>query len=950
MRIAELSTPELRQGHAHSQSHSHSQSHQHLLSQIESSIKQTENLSPDQFPPDTISADLSRFSTQLSQLAPFPNSLKLLIWKLSYRLWNACVDLSNASSLRSLPPSKAEDHAKLRHVASDLLFIASDVSGVPSPAIKSASFYLKTGLIWHDLRSFDLASLCFERATDIVSKIDIDKLSDAGERKLLLDLNIARSKTAWEIRDRNLAIALLNRAKGLLFGTPDHHKALANQYLAFGKTALAKSEESQDLNDALKLMNEALDLYEKGLREARTRQETVDLKDLRSKTLRFISALHLQKNEFESVIKCVRVLREECESGDHHPSLSVLAMKAWLGLGKYGEAEKELRGMVVNKGIPEGVWVSAVEAYFQAAGTAGAETAKGVFLGLLGRCHVSAGSAVRVAHRVIGDVSEGSRVRAKVVAELVSDNRVVALFNGEGAAKQRTAMHAVLWNCGAEHFRSKDYETSAEMFEKAMLYIPFDIESRILRAKGFRVLCLCHLGLSKLDQAHEYINEAEKLDPNIVSAFLKFKIYLQKKDQNGAIDQIQAMATCLDFTPDFLSLAAHEAVACRALAVAVASLSNLLNFYAPGKSMPATEVVVLRTLVTILTQEPGNELEALKFVKRVHDRASELGSDCFFGTGEVGRRERNWFAVTSWNLGTKTGKEKNYELCGEFLRLASEFYGLLADGQAEENMVCKSLILSVSAIIASENQRKTTLSESEVKQALELLDRAGKILKSILPGTQLNGDQLTTTEPDLYFIYTICAYDIHGRLNDSGSQLKLVQKFTSSKAHNPKHLLQIGISASQGPRTNHEVATFALNECLSAFLSSSSPDYQNVALIVRRLIGVTSIHKGDTDDEAVYGMYKQAYRVMVGLKDSEYPTEEGKWLAMTAWNRASLAVRLGQTDVARKWMDVGLQLAKHVPGMETYRACMEDFINDFEKRFCAPNDGERKIDSARSII
>lgn len=49
------------------------------------------------------------------------------------------------------------------------------------------------------------------------------------------------------------------------------------------------------------------------------------------------------------------------------------------------------------------------------------------------------------------------------------------------------------------------------MFEKAMLYIPFDIESRILRAKGFRVLCLCHLGLSKLDQAHEYINEAEKV-------------------------------------------------------------------------------------------------------------------------------------------------------------------------------------------------------------------------------------------------------------------------------------------------------------------------------------------------------------------------------------------------------------------------------------------------------
>ncbi|KAL6209063.1 hypothetical protein ACLB2K_020006 [Fragaria x ananassa] len=939
MRIAEISTPELRQ--SHNDSPSQPQPHQHLISQIESSVNQTESLSPENLIPDTISADLRRALTQLSHHAPFPNSLKLVIWKLSYRLWNACVDLSNTTSLRSLPSSKAEEQAKLRHIAADLLFVAGDVSGVPSPAIKSASFYHKTGVKWHELRKFDLASSCFEKATDLLSKIGIDTVSDAGEKKLFLDLSIARSKTAWEVSDRNLAVALLNRAKSLLFGSPEHYKTLASQYSLFGKSALSSSQ-SSSLNEALKLMNEALELYEKGLRVARTREETADLKALRSKTLRFISAVHLQMNEFESVIKCVRVLRDG-DAGDQHPSLPVMAMKAWLGLGKYDEAEKELRGMVVNNGIPEGAWVSAVEAYFESAGTAGAETAKGVFLGLLGRCHVSASAAVRVSHRVLGEsCSEGSKVRAKVVSELVSDDRVVALFSGEAAAKQRTAMHAVLWNCAADHFRLKDYVTSADLFEKAMLYIPFDVENRILRAKGFRVLCLCHLGLSHLDQAQEYINEAEKLEPNIASAFLKYKIYLQKKDQDGAINQIQAMTTCLDFTPDFLSLAAHEAVACRALAIAVAALSNLLNFYAPGKSMPTSEVVVLRTLVTILTQEHGNELEALKFVKRVHNRASELGPNCFFGTGEVGRRERNWFAVTSWNLGTKTGTEKNYELCAEFYRLASEFYCLLVDGQVGENMVCKALILTVSAIIASENQKKITLPESEVKQAVQLLDRAGKILKSTLPGNRLCGDPVATMEPDLYFIYTFCAYDIHGRLNDSGLQLQLVKAFASSKACNPKFLLQIGLTASQGTQCNHEVATFALNECLSAFLSSSSPDYQNVALIVRKLIAVSSIHKGDTDDDAVYNMYKQAYRIMVGLKDSVYPTEEGKWLAMTAWNRASVPVRLGQIDAARKWMDVGMQLAKQVSGMETYRACMEDFINCFEKKFGAPNDGENR--------
>lgn len=766
---------------------------------------------------------------------------------------------------------------------------------------------------------------------------------------MLLDLNLARSRTAWEISDRNLAIILLTRAKTLLFGSSDHYKQLANQYLIFGKSVLSKNNDTDNsLKEALKLMSEALDLSEKGSGAARTREQIMELKELRSKSLRFISAVHLQKGEYESVIKCVKVLREGNgggDGGDQHASLPVLAMKAWLGLGRYGEAEKELRDMVVNKGIPESVWVSAVEAYFDAAGTAGAETVKEVFLGLLGRCQVSARAAFRVANRVLGRVGsggEGSSLRTKVVADLVSDERVVALFASEATAKERAAMHAVLWNCASEHFRSKDYETSAVMFEKSLLYISHDIENRILRAKGFRVLCLCYLGLSQLDRAQEYINEAEKLEPNIACAFLKFKIYLQNNDHSGAINQVQAMKTCFDFTPDFLSLSAHEAVACHALPVAISSLSNLLSFYTLGRSMPTTEVVVLRTLITILIQDPGNEVEVLKFMKRVHDRASELGTECFFGKEETGRREKNWFAVTSWNIGTTCGKEKKYELCAEFLRLVSGFYGLV-DCQEEENsiMVCKSLILSVTAMVASENQKKTALTDSEVKQAVELLDRAGKILTSISAGTQLGGDKITTVEPDLFFVHTFNAYDIYGRLDNCGpqQQLHFVKSFAGSKACDPKHLLQIGLSASRGPRSNPEVASFALNECLSGLLSSPSPGYPDVALIVRRLIALASIHKGDSDDNAVHNLYKQAYRIMVGLKEGEYPTEEGKWLAMTAWNRVAVPVRLGQVDAAQRWMDAGLELAREVSGMETYRACMEDFATAFNKKSQSHSNG-----------
>lgn len=217
-----------------------------------------------------------------------------------------------------------------------------------------------------------------------------------------------------------------------------------------------------------------------------------------------------------------------------------------------------------------------------------------------------------------------------------------------------------------------------------------------------------------------------------------------------------------------------------------------------------------------------------------------------------------------------------------------------------------------------------------------------QLLKSISTGTPLNNDQVDSFETDLFFMYTLCAYDIQGRLNDLGSQLLVVKNFASSKACNPKYLLQIGLNASQGPRHNHEVAYFVLNECLSALLSSPLPEYQSVALIVRKLIAIANIRRGKADDDAVYGIYKQAYRIMVGLKDGEYPVEEGKWLAMTAWNRAALPVRLGQIDVAKKWMSVGLGLATHVPGMESYKASMEDFVNGCEKELCVQNTGREK--------
>ncbi|XP_021763776.1 TPR repeat-containing protein ZIP4-like [Chenopodium quinoa] len=145
------------------------------------------------------------------------------------------------------------------------------------------------------------------------------------------------------------------------------------------------------------------------------------------------------------------------------------------------------------------------------------------------------------------------------------------------------------------------------------------------------------------------------------------------------------MMGCSDFTTEFLSLLAHEAVACRALEVVVSSLHDLLNFYTSGKPMPIAEIVVIRTTLEILVQESGHELDVLKYMKRAQTRMTELGPDNFFGKGEVGRRERNWIAAKAWNAGTRAGVEESYELCEEFFILAAEFYDVKIDRETEGN-------------------------------------------------------------------------------------------------------------------------------------------------------------------------------------------------------------------------------------------------------------------------
>jgi hypothetical protein len=198
--------------------------------------------------------------------------------------------------------------------------------------------------------------------------------------------------------------------------------------------------------------------------------------------------------------------------------------------------------------------------------------------------------------------------------------------------------------------------------------------------------------------------------------------------EDEAIKVLKTMVGYVDFNPEFLTLSIHEAIACKSVCVAIAASTFLLGLYSAGKPMPMTEAAVVRSLIALFLREPGSEAEILKYSRRAKLRMAELGVEAIFGKGAVGLRERNWFAVSTWNMAVKMAKEKKHDYCAEFFELAAEFFSS-GNGEDDSNrlLACKSLIMSVSAMLLAEEQNKSPLSDSDLKKGVEMLTRAGKV-------------------------------------------------------------------------------------------------------------------------------------------------------------------------------------------------------------------------------
>ncbi|XP_047058871.1 TPR repeat-containing protein ZIP4 [Lolium rigidum] len=911
MKISELS-PEYRQPPPHTG----------FLTDLTTVVADVESFDTSPSSPDKLATDFRRVLTNLGSVSSsLTHACRIQIWKLATRLWNACVDRANSTALARSPSARAAE-AEIRQAAPELLLLAGVPDEIPLAAAKAANFFSRAGKEWLHLGRLDLATACFEKGTPLVSATGPEE-----ERRVLLDLNLARARAASGAGDQSLAVALLSRSKPLASASPEGIKSLAEAYLSVGEAALA-TKPSDPAVQASSIITEALDLCDKLASHSGT---TPNLNDLKGRCFRFLAVERLQAKDHEGTIRCIRASRSSVGPAEEHPSVAILAIRAWLGSGNLLEAERELERLMVNPEAPEHMCVMAAEEYLASAGP---EPARKVLVALAARCRSGgAAAAVRVVTKVVQG-GTGSTGRARAISDLVSDERVVALFAGPANSIQRGAMHSLLWSCGAEHFHAKNYDTSADFYERSMLYLSREEESRPGRAQCLRVLTLCHLALKQLDRALEFVNEADKVEHSVHCAFLKIKIHLQKNDTDEAIKQMKTMVGCVDFNPEFLVLITHEAIACKSARVAVASLTFLLGLCSAGKPMSMPEVVVLRNLIELLRREQGTEDEILKYSRRAKLRMSDLGMEGFFGNGAVGGRELNWFAVNSWSMALRLTEEQKYDLSAEFFELAAEFFGGTSNTEGDENRptVCKALILSVTSMLDAEEQNNSPLSDSDIKKGVEMLSRAGKLLPLVWPSVPVGSDQ---AEANKYlFLHTFSSYYLLDRMDTSTrpQQLQLVKNFATSKACTPDHLLTLGVTASKGTPPNLLVAEFSLKASINAALASQSPNYRVISIALRNLACLAALQDlSGSESDAVYDVYRQAYKIVVGLRDGEYPSEEGQWLATTAWNKSYLSRRLNQASVARKWMKMGLDLSRHLENMKQYIASMEQCFESFRK-------------------
>eukprot|EP00850_Spirogloea_muscicola_P014959 SM000111S18782 [mRNA] locus=s111:143568:147638:- [translate_table: standard] len=849
---------------------------------------------------------------------------KLQLWKLAYRIWNACVEVANTCMAEQ---AAKESHARLRHIASDMLLLAGEVPGVTSGLLKVAFFFCRTGKLWHALQKYEVAEACFEKATALrgqhTSKSPgaARSAENKGEEdSLSFDIYVARARTAWELSQSALACSLLGRARSLVasLSLPEKYAELADAYFQLGRklvvkeTATTMAESVHYLDNAYDICSDGLAILQRANSQDLTTASKAAVIELQQKILRFLAAAHVHNKNYDAALKCTAGLKDPSVHVDH-PSIPYLEAKALLGLQRYDEAETELQYLLAHELASPELCLAAFED-FLCCNEIG--RIKRAFHLVQAKAPTCGSLPVKFLEKLLTSRDlhgEDEEEALRLTLEIATDEQTLSAVCQHDTASCRSEMSCVftlLWNRASAYFQAKTFEKSKQLMELAMLYLPPSDEEK--RAKALRGLCLCHMGLQQYDRASELVNSAEQL-----------KLCLQKRVEDEAIEQVEKMLTCPDFEPDYLTLASHEAIACKCNMVAIQSLKRLLDLFIVSQPVDVVEAVIVRNIISLCSFPMSGKggVEGSNLFLEYHEysrtRLADIGFERFFGSGSIGQKEARWFASSAWHCGLDAGRKKENGPCSFFFEWSAELYAALPDSM--ENLQLQKLALLVAA------GAHLSCSGGDEERRKRIASQYLKKCTALSATISANGGDLHS-EQDANLFMMMLLFDVHGRNNDHKVQLAILKKCEGLPKMKAEFLLQLGEQARGKDKDKAEVALTAFRMALTITLTSATPDYGLTAMLIRKMIQLADLQQKDGPD--VLELYEESRKILASLPAGEYPKEEAQWLVATSWNRASSLLVSGRKEEAAAWMQAAVELLEYAPSISS---CKQDMLESLER-------------------
>ncbi len=291
---------------------------------------------------------------------------------------------------------------------------------------------------------------------------------------------------------------------------------------------------------------------------------------------------------------------------------------------------------------------------------------------------------------------------------------------------------------------------------------------------------------------------------------------------------------------------------------------------------------------------------------------NELGVDVAFGENEETKEESlKFLADVSWNCGKFVGDRDMYDLWESFFDLAYDLNTLRRKSAESLETMRFARLLSAMALAESGTKERTDF----VKANDRLMDA-----KRITDELSIEDDSFPAK---ILLIQARCligmgAYDELGYCADSVCQNKSISVEDMQQLvmiYRGESVVDTAADTSESKARRNEMASSLLNSIVDRLLVVDEPDIADLALTLRELIR-TELARGELGNRAVLA-FSRAVGVLTENK-GKYPSEEVRWLAATAWDRAGMLFMANRQSEAMHWADMAMEVAATDKALQTY--------------------------------